>query len=219
MSSALLWSPINSVNLTFFDTETTGFYPEQGDRIVEIAMVTVRGGVVQKTWESLVYPDRPIPEDASRVSGITDAMVWGQPRFEEIVSKIEEMAKDSILVAHNAPFDLGFLQVQMAAVGRPMLTNQTLDTLALAKKCYNLKEYSLGALTRALNIEKGTYHRALGDTMMTHRLFAQMQSTLAKKKHTTVGQVLTFQGGSSKPQIYQRRAKGEAAAAEPQDVY
>jgi DNA polymerase III epsilon subunit len=206
MSSALLLANLNSVPLTFFDTETTGFYPEQGDRIVEIAMVRVRGGVIEKQWDSLVYPDRGIPEDASRVSGITDAMVWGQPRFGDIVPHIEDMARDSILVAHNAPFDLGFLQVQMTELGRPMLTNQTLDTLVLARKCYNLKDFSLGGLTRALNIEKGTYHRALGDTLMTHRLFAQMLTTLKKKKCDTVGHALTLQGGSARPSIAQRRA-------------
>lgn len=206
MSTALLFSHLNTVPLTFFDTETTGLYPEQGDRIVEIAMVRTRGGAVEKTWDTLVYPDRAIPEDASRVSGITDAMVWGKPRFDEIAAQIVEMAHNSVLVAHNAPFDLGFLQIQFAAVGLPMLTNQTLDTLALARKCYKLGDYSLGGLTRALNIEKGTYHRALGDTLMTKLLFDHIRGTLIKKKVATVGDALQLQGGSAKVSIAQRRS-------------
>lgn len=212
MSSALLLSNIASVPLTFFDTETTGLYPDKGDRIVEIAMVRVRGGQIEETFESLVYPDRSIPQDASRVSGITDAMVWGQPQFADVAARIEDMARDSVLVAHNAPFDLGFLATQMAEIGRPMLKNLVLDTLLLARRCYKLPDYSLGGLAKALRVEKETFHRALGDTVMTSRVFQQMVPILQQKKLSTVGHVITFQGGSARPTIAQPRVAGMAPA-------
>ncbi|MBM3460940.1 MAG: 3'-5' exonuclease [Armatimonadetes bacterium] len=212
MSSALLLSNIAQVPVTFFDTETTGLYPDCGDRIVEIAMVRTRAGQIEKTFDTLVYPDRAIPEDASRVSGITDAMVWGKPRFQEIVDRICEMAEGSVLVAHNAPFDLGFLAVQFGEAQRPMLKNLVLDTLLLARRCYKLPDYSLGGLAKALRVEKETFHRALGDTVMTHRLFQQMAAVLRQKKLNTVGHLVTFQGGSARPSIAQPRGAFLASA-------
>jgi len=205
VSSALLLSAIHDVPLTFFDTETTGLYPDRGDRIVEIAMVRTRRGQIEKTYDTLVYPDREIPADASRVSGITDAMVWGKTRFHEIAEQIEDMARDSVLVAHNAPFDLGFLAAQLADARRPMLRNLVLDTLVLARRCYKLPDYSLGGLAKALRVEKETFHRALGDTVMTSRLFQKMVPILTQKRLTSVGHVIQFQGGSAKPSVSQSK--------------
>lgn len=199
MSSALLLHKMSSVPLTFFDTETTGLYPERGDRICEIAMVRTCNGKIERTFDTLIYPERPIPEDASRVSGITDAMVWGKPRFTDVLDEIEKMAAGSILVAHNAPFDLAFLLVQCQEAGRDFFRNLVLDTLLLARRCYKLPDYSLGGLAKALRIQKETFHRALGDSVMTSRVFHAMVPMLAQKKLATVGHVLQFQGGSARP--------------------
>lgn len=199
MSSALLLSRVSSVPLTFFDVETTGLYPDRGDRICEIAMVRAANGQIERTWDTLVYPERAIPEDASRVSGITDAMVWGKPRFADIVDDIERFAAGSVLVAHNAPFDLSFLLVQCQEAGRDMLKNLVLDTLVLARRCYKLSDYSLSGLARALRVQRETFHRALGDSVMTSRVFHAMLPMLTQKKLATVGHVLQFQGGSARP--------------------
>lgn len=199
MSSTALLSKITQAPLLFFDTETTGLYPERGDRICEIALVRTVNGQVERTYDTLVYPEREIPADASRVSGITDAMVWGKPRFADIAPTILEMAAGAVLVAHNAPFDLSFLLVQFQEAGIAMPTNLVLDTLPLARKCYKLGDYSLGGLAQALRIQKETAHRALGDTLMTVRVFQAMLPMLAQKKLQTVGHVLQFQGGSARP--------------------
>ncbi len=215
MSSALLLSSLSSVPLTFFDVETTGLYPERGDRICEIAMVRTVNGQIEKTFDTLVYPERPIPEEASRVSGITDQMVWGKPRFSEIRADIEQMAEGSVLVAHNAPFDLAFLHVESQGCGQEMLRNLVLDTLVLARRCYKLSDYSLGGLARALRIQKETFHRALGDSVMTSRVFTAMIPMLRQKKLATVGHVLQFQGGSSRPSLKSSTALESAVAARP----
>lgn len=213
MSSSLLLSALNTVPLTFFDTETTGLYAENGDRICEIAVVRTVGGKVERTFDTLVYPERSIPADASRVSGITDDMVWGKPRFDEILPQLEDIFRDSIMVAHNAPFDLGFLHTQLAGQPAPMLKNLCLDTLVLARRTYRLQEYNLAGLAAAFNIKKETFHRALGDSMMTFRVFQAMLPKFAQLKHKTVGHLLTYQGGSSKPSI--ARPRTSASEAEP----
>jgi DNA polymerase III epsilon subunit len=205
MSSALLLSNLRSVPLTFFDTETTGLYPDRGDRIVEVAMVRTLDGKIVDQYDTLIYPECPIPAEASSVSGITDAMVWGKPRFEEVAQTIQDFCKDSVLVAHNAPFDLGFFVTHFEAAGQPMLRNLVLDTLVLARRCYKLPDYSLGGLAKALRVEKETFHRALGDSVMTSRLFQNMMPMLMQKKLTTVGHVLTFQGGSARPTMARPR--------------
>lgn len=201
MSSSLLLSKLSTAPLLFFDTETTGLYPERGDRMCEIALVRTVNGQVEKTYDTLIYPERPIPEEASRISGITDAMVWEKPRFSEVVPKIQEMAEGAVLVAHNAPFDLSFLLIQMQEAGHEMLKNLVIDTLPLARRCYKLSDYSLGGLAQALRIQKETAHRALGDTIMTSRVFTAMLPMLAQKKLATVGHVLQFQGGSARPSL------------------
>lgn len=201
MSSSLLLSKLSAAPLLFFDTETTGLYPERGDRICEIALVRVVNGQVEKTHDTLVYPERAIPEEASRISGITDAMVWQKPRFSEVVPAIQEMAAGAVLVAHNASFDLSFLLLQLQEAGHDMLKNAVIDTLLLARRCYKLSDYSLGGLAQALRIQKETAHRALGDTLMTSRVFQAMLPMLAQKKLATVGHVLQFQGGSARPSL------------------
>ena len=215
MSSSLLLSALNDVDLTFFDTETTGLYPENGDRICEIAMVRTRGDKVVEQFDSLVYPERAIPADASKVSGITDDMVWGKPRFDEVLPRLEEITRDSILVAHNAPFDLGFLQTQLAGNPSPMLKNLVLDTLVIARRAFRLPEYNLAALAGAFNIKKDTFHRALGDTLMTFRVFRAMLPKLGQLKLKTVGHLLQYQGGSSRASIARPRAATPEAGSTP----
>lgn len=201
MSSALLLSGVASVPLTFFDVETTGLYPDRGDRICEIAMVRTYNGIVERTWDTLLDPERTVPPDASRVSGITSDMVWGKPMFADVIEEIERFAADSVLVAHNASFDLSFLYVQCQEAGREMPRNAVLDTLILARRCYKLSDYSLGGLAKALRIQKETFHRALGDSMMTSRIFQAMLPIFKQKKLATVGHVLQFQGGTSRPAL------------------
>lgn len=213
MSSALLLSPLTTVPLTFFDTETTGLYAENGDRICEIALVRTVGGKVVETFDTLVYPERSIPAEASKISGIDDNMVWGKPRIEEVASQIEAFVRDSILVAHNAPFDLGFLQTQLGATHPGLLKNLVLDTLVLARRAYpSLKDHTLGGLASAFRVEKDTFHRALGDSLMTSRVFQAMMPKFVQLKLKTVGHLLQYQGGSARPSIARPRGSSQDPA-------
>lgn len=155
------------------DVETTGFSPIS-DRVVEAACVLVQDGAIVSTWSSLVNPERPIPEYASRVHGITDADVAGAPRFERVQRELYALCEGATVVAHNAPFDLGFL---------PLLAPlPSLCTLQLARRRFpnapNHKNQTLRAYLRIDDLLRACHaelveacalqpHRALGDALVT----------------------------------------------------
>src|SRR5699024_943106 len=99
------------------DLETTGHAPESDDKIIEIGMVVIKDDMITERYSSLLNPNKPIPPFISRLTGIYDADVRGQPEFSEIAPQIPENCKDCFLIAHNAPLDLGLLNQEFAANG------------------------------------------------------------------------------------------------------
>lgn len=153
------------------DTETTGFRVEEGHRLVEIAAVEIEGGrIVDDGWASLVHPGRPIPVDATRVHGITDAMVKDAPRPEAIGSGLRWRLGTTALCFHNAEFDLPFVRQFFDQAGAPEITNAVVDTLGLARSVYGTGRNSLGELNARLGLPSESAHRALGDARMTARV-------------------------------------------------
>ena len=118
------------------DTETTGLDPAKGDRVVEIGCVELINHVqTGKTWRTYLDPERDMPEAASQVSGITSAMLRGQPRFADIADAFLDFIADSALVIHNAPFDLGFLNMELGRLDRPTLSpERAIDTVQIARR-------------------------------------------------------------------------------------
>ena len=167
-------SLLEGARLVAVDTETTGFDPSAGHELVEVACVTITNGEPGETWSSLVWPTRPIPADAVKVHGITDAMVAGAPRPADIAAELRRACGDVPLVFHNAPFDLPFLAVLLRAGGLPPLTNPIIDTLGLARGILAASENSLGALARQLQLPPETAHRAAGDARTTARLLVKL---------------------------------------------
>jgi len=154
---------------TVYDTETTGMSPT-GDRIVEIAAVRVGADGERTTFHSLVNPGRPIPSPLSAIHGITDEMVSVAPAFCEVAPLFLAFAADSTLVAHNARFDLSFLQESLFREGLETWSGKTLDTIRLMKMAYpGMESYSLGALRKAfaLDDDAGPAHRAYADVQWT----------------------------------------------------
>lgn len=156
------------------DTETTGMSPMDGHRLVEVARVAVVNGQLGEEWSSLVQPGRPIPPDASRVHGITDAMVKDAPAATEVGRALRAACADLPLVFHNAPFDLPFLLALFREAGAPPLLNPIVDTLGLARGLFGTGSNALGALAQRLQLPAETAHRALGDTRTTARLFVTL---------------------------------------------
>ena len=159
---------------TVFDLETTGMSPVN-DRIVEIAAMRVEVTGEYSSFNTLINPGRLIPPGASRVHHITDDMVADSPRFQHIGHDFLEFARNSTLVAHNARFDLSFLQESLARTGLPLWQGKTMDSLMLVRKLYpGLPSYSLQNLRNTLQLDRAgddlSAHRAGDDVVWTMRL-------------------------------------------------
>jgi DNA polymerase-3 subunit epsilon len=161
-----------------FDTETTGLDPLAGDRVIEVAAIELVNDLpTRATFHRLVHPQRDIPEEAVRVHGITLERLRDAPRFEAIVDDLLAFLGDGALVAHNAPFDFGFLDAELARCGRPALDRgRMVDTLALAKARFPGMPNSLDALCRRLGIDlsERSTHNALLDCRLLAEVYVEL---------------------------------------------
>jgi DNA polymerase-3 subunit epsilon len=164
------------------DTETTGMSPAAGHRLVEVARVSIVDGSLGEEWSTLIDPGRPIPADATRVHGISDAMVAGAPKAAEAGRLLRAACADLPIVFHNAPFDLPFLLQLFRDAGAPPLLNPIVDTLGLARGLFAPGSNQLGALAAKMNLPAETAHRALGDTRTTARLFIALAERWEREK-------------------------------------
>lgn len=190
----ILPTPINQgkpERQLIMDTETTGFEDQNGDRIVEVGMIELIGR--KFTGEKLhVYlnPDKQMDDEVIRVHGISNEFLVDKPRFGEVAAQIYEFIKGAQLVAHNASFDMRFLNMEFKKAGFDDLNNQVtvLDTLALAKQMYPGQKNSLDALVKRLNVGKQdrTFHGALLDSEILAEVYLAMtggQVALAIDEH------------------------------------
>jgi DNA polymerase III subunit epsilon len=161
-----------------FDTETTGLEPQLGHRLIEIAALELLNDLpTGKHFHALVHPDRDIPEDATRIHGITLAHLADKPRFAEIVDDLLAFFGDGPLIAHNAPFDFGFLNAEFGRVGLPALAaSRMIDTLVLAKTRFPGMPNSLDALCRrfAIDLSARTTHNALLDCKLLAEVYVEL---------------------------------------------
>ena len=164
------------------DTETTGMTPADGHRLCEVARVAVVDGELGEEWSSLVHPARPIPWGATRVHGISDAMVAGAPPAARIGGALRESCGDWLLVFHNSPFDLPFLAQLFKDASAPPLANPILDTLGLARGLFGTGDNNLRVLADRLRLPEETWHRALGDSRTTARLFVELATRWEREK-------------------------------------
>lgn len=162
------------------DTETTGI--AVGSRIVEVAALHVKDGVVVRKFQSLVNPEMHIPSIVQGVHGITDAMVADAPAPAAVAQRLRAACGDRALVFHNAPFDLPFLIALFREAGEPPLLNPIVDTLGLARGLFGTGSNALGALATRLGLPKETAHRALGDARTTARLFLTLAERWEREK-------------------------------------
>jgi len=161
-----------------FDTETTGLDPLTGDRVIEIAAIELMNDLpTGNVFHALLDPERDIPSESTRVHGITNAHVEGKPKFAEIANKMLEFFGDAPLVAHNAPFDFGFLDAELARLRLPALArSRMVDTLVLAKTRFPGMPNSLDALCRRFDIDLSarTTHNALLDCKLLAEVYVEL---------------------------------------------
>ena len=161
-----------------FDTETTGLDPLTGDRIIEIAALElVRDLPTGVTFHRLIDPERDIDPEATRVHGLTRSDLVGKPRFADIVDEFLAFIGEGPLVAHNAGFDFGFLNAELARLGRPSVcVSRKVDTLELARTRYPGLPNSLDALCRrfAIDLSERTSHNALLDCRLLAEVYIEL---------------------------------------------
>ncbi len=161
-----------------FDTETTGLDPLTGDRVIEIAAIELMNDLATgREFHAIVDPERDIPMESTRVHGMSNAHVEGKPKFGEIADAMLEFFGDDPLVAHNAPFDFGFLDAELARIKRPGLArSRMIDTLVLAKQKFPGMPNSLDALCRRFEIDLSarTTHNALLDCRLLAAVYVEL---------------------------------------------
>ena len=158
---------LQDVPFVLLDIETTGLEAHGGDRVVEIALIRRLGGETTRRWETLVNPDRAISVDAYAVNRIEASSLSNAPLFALVADTLVDELAGAVIVAHNVPFDVEFLNVELARIGRDPLQNILLDTLTLARLFLLHDRYSLAALSRDLGFDRPE-HRAMSEIGRAH---------------------------------------------------
>lgn len=160
------------------DTETTGFDPETGDRIVEIGAVELMGHMATgRTYHQYINPERAMPDEAFQVHGLGDDFLRDKPKFAEIGQAFLDFIGDAKLVIHNAAFDVKFLNAELKWMNLPQIPwEQAIDTLAIARKRFPGSPASLDALCRRFNIDNSsrTLHGALLDSEILAEVYLEL---------------------------------------------
>lgn len=182
-----------------FDLETTGTLPGV-DQIVEIGAVRFdETGEPETIFTTLIQPTVAMPEAASRVNGITDDMLVGKPRIQEVLDVFAEFCGEDVLVAHNAPFDAQFLTADIKKFESAAPLGIVLDTCNIARKVYpGLANYKLGTLVQHLGIPSTNFHRAEEDAAYCGHLFSKMVARLSQHGPPSLATLISLTG---KPEL------------------
>jgi len=189
-SRALDERRLSELAYTVFDTETTGLEPAKGDEIIQIGATRVVAGKLrrQESFEQLVDPQRDLPAAGIAIHGIQPTMLRGQPTITTVLPAFHAFAQDTVLVAHNAAFDMRFLQLKEASTGL-RFDQPVLDTLLLSAVVHPAQDsHRLEAIAERLGITVIGRHTALGDAMVTAEVFLKLVPLLAAMGIHTLGQ-------------------------------
>ncbi|HEY6095044.1 MAG TPA: DNA polymerase III subunit epsilon [Gallionellaceae bacterium] len=171
------------------DTETTGLDPRQGHRIIEVAAIELCDRkVTDRTFHRYLNPERDIDEGAAAVHGLTLDRLQDEPRFAEIAPSLLEFISGAELIIHNAPFDMGFLNAELALMGLPTLGNPVIDTLKVAKELHPGKKNNLDALCDRYMIDNS--HRTLHGALLDTELLAEVYLAMTRGQESLLGDEL-----------------------------
>jgi len=185
----LLERSLDDAVFTFLDVETTGLSPSTS-RVCELALIGFQGGARVSQFSSLVNPGLPIPPETTRIHGITDAMVKDSPPFHALAPRLTALLEGSVVVAHNAEFDLSFIRMEFARSGLRLPELPVIDTLTVARHLGGFSNHRLGTIAKELEISAENWHRALSDVEMTRKIFEHFMVMLRKDGAATVGDVI-----------------------------
>jgi DNA polymerase III epsilon subunit family exonuclease len=164
--------------LAFLDVETTGLSPAMGDRIVEVGIVVCQGEREIDRVTGLVNPERPMPLDAYQVHGIADRDLADCPTFGSLAADVRAALDSAWIIGHNVRFDVGFVAMEIAAVGQRVRPLGCLDTCQLAPAVWDLPNYQLETVVTSLRIPVVRQHRALDDALLTRAVFTRVVEEL-----------------------------------------
>ncbi|NLY08973.1 MAG: PolC-type DNA polymerase III [Tissierellia bacterium] len=174
-----------------FDLETTGLSP-MNDGITEIGAVKVVNGVIKDEFSTFVNPERMIPYHITKLTGITDSMVANAPTIDKVIEDFFAFIAGSIIVAHNAEFDMGFIRYAAEQKGISA-KYKTIDTLDLARRLFpQYKNHRLGTLCKKMGIDLHQAHRAIHDATATAKVFIKMMSEIENHCISTYGELCSF---------------------------
>lgn len=170
------------------DLETTGLNAEK-DKITEIGAVKIVNGRITEKFSSFVNPEVPIPNFITKLTGITNEMVEDSPTIEPVMLEFLEFINGAVLVAHNAPFDMGFIKHNAKIMGEHV-NNPVVDTLQLCRKMFpRLGRYKLNIVANHLNVELENHHRAVDDSKATAGIFLKCMELLKEKGVNSINQI------------------------------
>ncbi len=204
---------LRNVDFVVLDVETTGLQPP-ADRITEIGAVRVRDGEIADEFSTLVNPERVIPLNVVRLTGITNEMVDGQPTAADILPRFREWIGDAIIVAHNAPFDRFFIDSHWHEIFGHTTDNTWLCSVRVARKLYpQFRSKSLGPLCQALGIPTDTLHRAAGDARATALVLLRELDDLAARGVTNLDALFALVS----PTVLSPKRRRNFRGADPSD--
>lgn len=162
---------IDEEEFVVFDIETTGLNSHT-NKIIEIGAVKIKAGRIIDRYSQLINPGISIPYHITEITSITNEQVANQPKIDEVIGKFVEFIGDAVLVAHNAPFDMGFIKRDIKEYLNIDLESSVIDTLQMARDLFpDFKKYGLGDLNKALGLALEKHHRAVDDSQATANMF------------------------------------------------
>ena len=174
---------IDDIEITIFDTETTGLEPAAGDRIVEIAGIRLKGEQKLGVFQTLIDPGRPISAAAFAVNGISSQMLAGAPKPEVAIPQFLDFIRGSLICSYNAAFDLEFLNSELKMIGRSLWEGvEVADILKMARRLMpGLERYALWFVAEKLGIKIKQEHRAFSDVELTLGVFGKLKQMMSVK--------------------------------------
>ncbi|MDR1905661.1 MAG: 3'-5' exonuclease, partial [Clostridiales bacterium] len=160
-----------------FDCETTGL-DRQSDKIIELAAVKIKSGIIREVFSTFVNPGEDISAEITKLTSITNGDLAGAPKIEDVFHDFYKFIKGCALVAHNIEFDMGFIR-RAAEQTRYKIDNDIYDTMTTARKKVRSQNYKLGTLCELLKIELNGAHRAINDAIATAKLFLALEKITA----------------------------------------
>jgi len=171
------------------DVETTGLKPRQ-QRVIEIALIRYKAGEEVERFESYLNPDRSIPAYISNLTSITNAHVEDAPRFAEVADRVLEFIGDGLLVGHNIPFDISFINAELGRADRALLINERIDTMGMAMRLLkDLRKPSLDRVAAQVGLRPRKIHRAGGDAALTAEVALRLVAEAVQQGITSIDQL------------------------------